>query len=99
MPQRRPGREHVFHQYVVRTPERDALRATLQSAGSAPTSTIRCRSICSLPISGRVAIGAAGLGESERAAREVLSLPIFPELGDDQAARVVAALKELSRGG
>jgi dTDP-4-amino-4,6-dideoxygalactose transaminase len=43
----------------------------------------------------RVAIGPGGLGISERASREVLSLPMFPELGEDQAARVVAALKAI----
>jgi hypothetical protein len=46
----------------------------------------------------RVAIGPGGLSESERAARDVLSLPMFPELGEDQAARVVAVLKDISSG-
>ena len=44
---------------------------------------------------GRMAIGPSGLGESERAAREVLSLPIYPQLGDAAVARVVAALREV----
>lgn len=42
---------------------------------------------------GRVALDPGGLGESERAAREVLSLPMFPELGAADIARVIAALK------
>ena len=46
---------------------------------------------------GRIAIGPGGLGESERAAREILSLPIFPQLGEDQVARVVAALKTIRK--
>ncbi len=45
---------------------------------------------------GRLAIGPSGLGESERAAREVLSLPLYPELGDGALAEVVAALRLLA---
>ena len=41
---------------------------------------------------GRLAIGPAGLGESERAAREVLSLPMFPQLREEQVGRVIAGI-------
>lgn len=42
---------------------------------------------------GRVALEPGGLGESPRAAREMLSLPVFPELGATDVARVIAAVK------
>jgi hypothetical protein len=45
---------------------------------------------------GRLALGPSGLGESERAAREVLSLPIYPQLGDEAVAQVIAAVRELA---
>ncbi len=45
---------------------------------------------------GRVALGPSGLKHTERAAQEVLSLPMFPQLGEDQVARVVAALRAFS---
>ena len=46
---------------------------------------------------GRIAVAPGGLGESERAAAQVLSLPIFPELGAARADRVVAMIDESLR--
>lgn len=99
LPARRAGATHVFHQYVLRTPQRDALQAALTARG------IGTNVHYPLPVHrqpayrDRIALAPGGLGESERAAREVLSLPMFPELGDDQVARVIAALRRLSSGG
>jgi hypothetical protein len=44
----------------------------------------------------RVALGPSGMQHSERAAKEVLSLPMFPQLSDEQVTRVIAALRALS---
>ena len=44
----------------------------------------------------RVPLGPAGCTETERAAREVLSLPMYPELTDEQVERVCAALRGLA---
>jgi len=41
---------------------------------------------------GRLAIGPSGLAESERTAREVLSLPMFPQLTEEQVGRVISAV-------
>ena len=42
-----PDRSHIFNQYVIRVPDRDAVRARLDAdAASAPRSTTRCRSTC-----------------------------------------------------
>jgi dTDP-4-amino-4,6-dideoxygalactose transaminase len=46
---------------------------------------------------GRIAVGPGGLGESERAAREVLSLPIYAQLDGAAVAGVAAALNEAVR--
>jgi dTDP-4-amino-4,6-dideoxygalactose transaminase len=94
LPARRGGGTHVFHQYVVRTAKRDALRAALDRQG------IGTGVHYPLPVHlqdayrGRIALDPAGLGESENASREVLSLPMYPELGEEAVARVIAAIRK-----
>ena len=83
LPPMRPGAEHVYHQYVVRSPQRDALMAALKSHG-VPTAVHYPQPVHTQPAYlGRIAIGAGGLAESERASREVLSLPMHPQLSDE----------------
>jgi len=94
LPARRPGARHVFHQYVVRSPARDRLRAALTQRGIGSNIHYPVPVHLQPAYQGRVAIGPSGLGESEHAAREVLSLPIYPQLGDASVARVVRALQE-----
>jgi len=93
LPQRRPGATHVFHQYVVRVPHRDALRAALDRAAIGTAVHYPAPVHLQPAYRGRVALDPGGLAESERAAREVLSLPMFPELRAEDVARVVMALK------
>ena len=80
-----PG--HVFHQYVVRIPDRDRVRAALAAAG------VETQVYYPIPLHLQPCF--AGLGhtagtrpEAERASAESLALPIYPEL-DDSAARLV----------
>ena len=82
---------HVFHQYVVRVPRRDDLRAFLTSH------KIGSEIYYPLPLHQQEALRSLGLTagafpESERAAAEVLALPIFPQLREDEQASVVAAI-------
>ncbi len=91
LPPLRTGAEHVFHQFVVRTPLRDALMAALKSHG-VPTAVHYPQPVHTQPAyRDRIAHGAGGLGESERACREVLSLPMHPQLSDE--AVIFAAQK------
>jgi dTDP-4-amino-4,6-dideoxygalactose transaminase len=91
LPPVRAGAGHVFHQHVVRSPQRDALMAALKSHGI-PTAIHYPQPVHTQPAYlGRIATGAGGLAESERACREVLSLPMHPQLADD--AVVFAAQK------
>lgn len=99
LPARRTGATHVFHQYVLRTPQREALQAALAARGIGTNIHYPLPVHLQPAYKDRIAIALGGLGESERAAREVVSLPIFPELADDQVARVVAALRSVSSGG
>jgi len=91
LPPVRSGAEHVYHQYVVRSPQRDALMAALKTNG-VPTAIHYPQPVHTQPAYlGRIATGAGGLAESERACREVLSLPMHPQLTDD--AVIFAAQK------
>jgi dTDP-4-amino-4,6-dideoxygalactose transaminase len=82
-----PGAEHVFHQYVVRTSRRDELMAWLRVRGIA--------SAIHYPVPVHSQPGYAGrlpraveLPVTERLASEILSLPIFPSLSDEEVDRV-----------
>lgn len=84
---------HVFHQYVVRVQQRDKVMAHLKEK--------QIGHAIYYPLSLHLQECFADLGyregdlpESERASRETLALPIFPELTQDQQRRVVAAIAE-----
>jgi dTDP-4-amino-4,6-dideoxygalactose transaminase len=86
------GNEHVWHLYVVRVPDRDTVLARLHAAG------IGAGVHYPVPIHLQGAFAALGLGTgsfpaTEAAAREVLSLPLFPEITPDQQERVAEALR------
>jgi dTDP-4-amino-4,6-dideoxygalactose transaminase len=99
LPARRPGATHVFHQYVVRSTDRDALRSSLQRAGIATNIHYPVPVNLQPAYEGRISIGAAGLRESERAASEVLSLPMYPQLADAAVARVISSVMAHARQG
>jgi len=93
-----PPAESAHHLYVVRVPaeRRDGLRAALAARGIGcdvyyPLGLHQQR--CFAGDAGRVALPA-----TEAAAREVLALPLYPELRDEQRERVVAAVVEALRG-
>ena len=96
LPARRAGATHVFHQYAIRSERRDALRTGLAAGGIGSNIHYPLPVHLQPAYQNRVAIGHGALPESERAAREVLSLPMFPELNDAQAARVAATLRAIS---
>ncbi len=88
-----PRAHHVYHQYVIRVPQRDALRAHLTRSG------IGTEVYYPLALHQQKALVPLGyregdFPESERAAREVLALPIFPQLRQDEQERVVASIAE-----
>jgi dTDP-4-amino-4,6-dideoxygalactose transaminase len=87
------GRQHVWHQYVIRTRRRDELRAhlTARSIGSEIYYPVPLHLQNALQFLG---YGEGSFPETERAAREVLALPIFPELREDEQQVVVAAIAD-----
>src|SRR5438270_3915712 len=82
LPVRRPQTSHVFHQYVIRLPKRDALRERLRAAGIGSAIHYPVPVHKQPAYAGRLACGPSALGVTERAAPQILSLPIYPQLSD-----------------
>jgi dTDP-4-amino-4,6-dideoxygalactose transaminase len=97
LPRRRAEGTHVYHQYVVRSPRRDALRAALKARGVGTNVHYPVPVHLQPAYRSRIAQGPSGLAESERAAREVLSLPMYPQLADAEIERVIAAMRAAAR--
>ena len=94
LPTAEPGNHHIFHQYTVRVlgGKRDALQKHLASQG------VQSAIYYPLPIHLQEAYAFLGyqegdLPESELASREVLSLPVHPELSREQAEYAAEAVK------
>jgi dTDP-4-amino-4,6-dideoxygalactose transaminase len=82
---------HVYHQYVVRVADRDAVRAWLANHGIA-TGVHYPIPVHLQPACRFLGYREGDLAHTERAAREVLSLPMYPELTDAQIDHVVDEL-------
>jgi dTDP-4-amino-4,6-dideoxygalactose transaminase len=87
------GTRHAWHQYVIRTSRRDGLRQFLTER------KIGSEIYYPVPLHLQGALKSLGYAEgsfpeAERAAHEVLALPIFPELREDEQQTVVAAIAE-----
>jgi dTDP-4-amino-4,6-dideoxygalactose transaminase len=83
---------HIFHQYVICVPERDRLRQFLSEGGigtdiyyPVPLHLQECYSF--------LKYRRGDLPNSEKASEQVLALPIYPELTDDQQMAVVDRTK------
>lgn len=94
LPWRRPDAGHVFHQYVVRSPARDRLRDALTRRGIGTNIHYPVPVHLQPAYRGRIALDPAGLPESEAAARDVLSLPLYPQIEDAAVARVITAVRD-----
>ena len=92
LPHRRAATTHVFHQYVIRTASRDPLREHLRAAAIG-TGIHYPVPVHQQPAYREVATAPGGLGETERVARAILSLPMYPQLADAAVDRVIAEIR------
>jgi dTDP-4-amino-4,6-dideoxygalactose transaminase len=90
-----PERRHVYHVYAVRTQERARWQQALQDKGI-QTGIHYPIPVHLLPAFADLGYRAGQFPHSERAANEVLSLPMFPELTEAQCREVATAVRELA---
>jgi dTDP-4-amino-4,6-dideoxygalactose transaminase len=95
LPREQPYARAVYHLFVIRHPRRDALSAALKERGIG--------TLIHYPIPLHLQPAFATLGGrpgdfpvAEKAAGEILSLPLYPEMTDDQARSVAQAVRELA---
>jgi dTDP-4-amino-4,6-dideoxygalactose transaminase len=87
LPVCRTGARHVYHQYVVRSARRDALQSHLLSQGIGTLVHYPSAVHRQPAYQGRVPVDGS-MSHSEGAAAQVLSLPMYPELSDEQVDSV-----------
>jgi dTDP-4-amino-4,6-dideoxygalactose transaminase len=87
------NRFHVYNQFTIRTPRRDALKTYLQQNGI-PTEIYYPHPLHLQAAFANLGYHAGDMPESEKASSEVLSLPIYPELTEPQQARIVSCIAE-----
>ncbi len=95
-PAERGGITHVFHQYVIATRGRDALRAFLAHRGIDTAVHYPVPVHRQPAYRGRVRV-AGSLAEAERAARTVVSLPMYPELPMPDVRATARAVRDWAR--
>lgn len=96
LPTERPGRFHIWHQFVIRCSKRDALRAHLLENG-VDTLIHYPRALSSMTALAEDAKLSPRPLEAERAASEILSLPIQPEAPKDTIDATIAAINSFPR--
>lgn len=93
LPVSKPENYHIYHQFTVRLEQRDQLAAKLSARG------IGSKVFYPSPLHLEYAYTSLGykrgdFPEAEKAAAQVLSLPMFPELTDEEVQVVIAAVRD-----
>ncbi len=93
-PSVRPGNVHVYAQYTIRVPQRDALGANLRGVGI-PTAVYYPKCLHEQPVFADLGYKWGDFPAAEQASREVISLPMHPFLSEVDQDRVVDAVKKV----
>lgn len=91
-----PGNAHTWHQYVVRTPRRDDLARHLESRGIG-TAVYYPTPLHLQPCFAGLGYRKGDLPRTEAACAEVLALPMYPELTEEEQRQVAGAVAEFFR--
>jgi dTDP-4-amino-4,6-dideoxygalactose transaminase len=92
LPRVADGREHVYHLYVIEHEGRDALMAHLTKCGVQSVINYP-RALPFLPAYERMGHAPSDFPNAHRSQSRILSLPIFPEMTNDQISVVASALR------
>lgn len=91
-PKVHPGNTHVYHQYTIRVPNRDAVAAELKSQ-NIPSAVYYPKCVHEQPAFAYLGYRIGSMPISESASKEVLSLPMHPWLTIKDQDRVISAIK------
>lgn len=97
LPECAPDASHVYHQYVVRSGRRDSLRESLQEKGVGTLIHYPLPVHRQPAYQGRLRC-AGSMVNSELAAKEILSLPVYPELSEGQLRYIAGVIVSWDRG-
>jgi len=86
-----PGNTHVYAQYTIRIPERDKVAARLKARGI-PTAVYYPKCLHEQPVFSMLGYNLGDFPVSEKASREVLSLPMHPFLTEADQDRIIDAV-------
>jgi len=92
VPEVMPGNTHVYAQYTIRVPDRDRFGERLKAAGI-PTAVYYPKCLHEQPVFAPLGYPWGAFPQSERASREVISLPMHPWLTETDQDRIVAAVR------
>ena len=95
LPREIPWACHVYHVYTLRTKDREALQAALRTEGI-ETAVHYALPVHLQPAYADLGYSRGAFPQSEKAAEEVLSLPLYPEITDTQIQKVAQALTSLA---
>ncbi len=95
-PEPTAGYHHVYNQFSIRCSDRDALRDFLRDAGI-PTEVYYPIPLHLQPAFSYLGYAPGDFPDAEAASREVLALPVFPELTEQQQRSVVQAIADFYR--
>ncbi len=93
VPSERPASTHVYHQFAIRVPDRDAVQRRMAER-EVHTAIYYPLPLHLQPMYRDLGYRSGDFPEAERAAKEVLCLPMYPELTDAQVDEVVDAVRQ-----